>query len=63
MQRLFEQALHRPKFGQPASVHHADAIHALRHQPHVVPHQNHRGVEFLLHAEQGVHHPLLHDHV
>ena len=63
MQGFLKNVAHRSHFDQPTAVHHPDAIHKLRHKPHVVSHQQHGSTQPFLYRAQGVHDLPLHDHV
>ena len=48
---------------QPSCVHDAEPIDELRHQAHVMTHQDHRGAQLRLHAPECFHHLPLHHHI
>ena len=63
MQRFHQYLCDTADFDQAPGVHHADAVGALGHQPHVVTDQHHGRAEIGLDLAQGFHDLLLHHHV
>ena len=63
MQRRDEKLFRRDYLDQLAGIHHAHPVDRLRHQAHVVPNQDHRRAQLLLHALQRVDHLPLDDDV
>ena len=60
---LSEKLLDRPDFHQLAGVHHADTVNELRHQAHVVTHEDYGGAQVLLHAPECLQDLALHHYV
>ena len=63
MQGLREDVPDWRYLDQLPGIHHPEAVHELGHESHVVPDQDHGGLQVLLEPRQRLHHLLLHHHV
>ncbi len=63
MKGLCEDVADRRHLDQLPGIHHPEAVHELGHEPHVMPYQDHGGLQVLLDPCQRLHHLLLHYHV